>query len=103
MIGIYFGASDLTGITSYDAQSAARNGLANAVLTLAIAVTALREGRRWAWVAMLVWPAALILDLWSIQRTGHEGAELVLAFLVITGVTLALSGPSYLSRRFAAE
>jgi len=99
VIGIYFGASDLTELTSYDAQAAARNGLATALLTLAISVTALRRGERWAWIAMLVWPAAQVHDLWTVQRTGHEGGLLVLAFLVISAVTLALSAPTFLARR----
>jgi len=36
------------------------NGLAFAILTIAVLVTGYRKGERWAWFAMWTWPAFLI-------------------------------------------
>jgi FtsH-binding integral membrane protein len=77
--------------------------LITGVLSLAICVTALRRGERWAWYAMWVWPlgiVAIILVLASAMR--EPGTEIPVPIIsgaitiVISVVTLALSARRYL-------
>jgi hypothetical protein len=110
----------LTG-TTWDALQAADPGAANlidyqvraggawlllvGVLSLAISVTALRRGERWAWYAMWVWPlgvALIVAVLWSATRGPGEGIPIPIISgsitIVISLATLALSARKYLRR-----
>jgi hypothetical protein len=109
----------LTG-TTWDALQAADPGAANAidyqvraggvwlliigVLSLAICLTALRRGERWAWYAMWVWPlgvALIVAVLWSATGPG-EGVPIPIISgsitIVISVLTLALSARRYVIR-----
>lgn len=73
------------------------------LLTVAISLTALRRGERWAWYAMWVfplWVALVYLVFWIAQPDLHSGIPIPLisgaVFLVITVATLALSSRRYL-------
>lgn len=73
------------------------------LLSLAISVTALRGGQRWAWWAMSVWPLWLALNyllMWIAQPDLSSGIPVPLisgtVFLVITVATLAFSSRRYL-------
>jgi hypothetical protein len=75
------------------------------LLTLAISLTALRRGDRWAWAAMWVFPlwiALVYLVFWISQPDLRSGIPVPLisgaVFLVITVVTLVLSYGRYLRR-----
>jgi hypothetical protein len=110
----------LTG-TTWDALQAADPGAANlidyqvraggawllviGILSLAICVTALRRGERWAWYAMWVWPlgvALIVAVLWSATRGPGEGIPIPIISgsitIVISLATLALSARKYLRR-----
>jgi hypothetical protein len=110
----------LTG-TTWDALQAADPGAANlidyqvraggawllliGILSLAISVTALRRGERWAWFAMWVWPlgvALVVAVLWSATREPGEGIPIPIISgsitIVISLATLALSARKYLRR-----
>lgn len=73
------------------------------LLTVAISLSALRRGERWAWYAMWVfplWVALVYLVFWIAQPDLHSGIPIPLisgaVFLVITVATLALSSRRYL-------
>lgn len=73
------------------------------LLTVAISLTALRRGERWAWYAMWVfplWVALVYLVFWIAQPDLHSGIPIPLisgaVFLVITAATLVLSSRRYL-------
>ena len=75
------------------------------LLTLAISLTALRRGDRWAWTAMWVFPlwiALVYVVFWISQPDLRSGIPVPLisgaVFLVITVVTLVLSYGRYLRR-----
>jgi hypothetical protein len=108
----------LTG-TTWDARQAADPGAANlidyqvraggaglllvGILSLAICVTALRRGERWAWYAMWVWPlgvALIVAVLWSATRGPGEGIPVPIisgsSTIVISVLTLLLSARRYL-------
>jgi hypothetical protein len=110
----------LTG-TTWDALQTADPGAANlidyqvraggawllliGILSLAISVTALRRGERWAWFAMWVWPlgvALIVTVLWSATRGPGEGIPIPIISgsitIVISILTLALSARRYLRR-----
>jgi hypothetical protein len=110
----------LTG-TTWDALQAADEGAANlidyqyrasgayislfGILSLAICVTALRGGERWAWYAMWVWPlgvALIVAVLWSAIQGPGEGIPVPIISgsitIVISVLTLALSARRYLAR-----
>ena len=107
--------------TTWDALQAADAGAANlidyqyrasgayisllGILSLAICVTALRRGERWAWLAMWVWPlgvALIVAVLWSAIRGPGEGIPVPIISgsitIVISVLTLALSARRYFSR-----
>lgn len=107
----------LTG-TTWDALQAADAGAANlidyqvrasgvwllmlGIFSLAICVTALRRGQRWAWYAMWVWPigvALIVALLWSATGPG-EGIPIPIMSgsitIVISVLTLALSARKFL-------
>jgi len=73
------------------------------LLSAAICLTAFRRGERWAWVAMLVWPAwtalAVILYL-TVEKVPGAGIPVPVisgsVFFVIAAVTLGLSYRKYL-------
>ena len=104
--------------TTWDALQAADAGAANlidyqvrasgvwllmlGVFSLAICVTALRRGQRWAWYAMWVWPigvALIVALLWSATGPG-EGIPIPIMSgsitIVISVLTLALSARKFL-------
>lgn len=56
VVFIFFGSGDLTEATTYDAKVAAMSLLVIGLFGTAISVTALRNGARWAWLTMFVWP-----------------------------------------------
>jgi hypothetical protein len=108
----------LTG-TTWDALRAADPGAANmidyqvraggawllllGIFSLAICVTALRRGERWAWYAMLVWPlgvALIVAVLWSATQGPGNGIPVPIISgsitIVISTATLALSARRYL-------
>ncbi len=108
----------LTG-TTWDALQAADPGAANlidyqvrasgayislfGILTLAICVTALRRGERWAWYAMWAWPlgvALIVAVLWSATQGPANGIPVPIVSgsitIVISIATLALSARKYL-------
>jgi hypothetical protein len=110
----------LTG-TTWDALQAADPGAANVIdyqvrasgagllllgiFSLAICVTALRQGERWAWYAMWVWPlgvALIVAVLWSATRGPGEGIPVPIISgsitIVISVLTLALSARRFLRR-----
>jgi hypothetical protein len=110
----------LTG-TTWDALQAADPGAANLIdyqvrasgawllllglFSLAISVTALRRGDRWAWYAMWVWPlgvALVVAVLWSAIRGPGEGIPIPIISgsitIVISVLTLVLSARRYLRR-----
>lgn len=75
------------------------------LLTVAISLTALRRGERWAWYAMWVFPlwiALVYLVFWIAQPDLGSGIPIPLisgaVFLVITVATLVLSFGRYLRR-----
>jgi len=109
----------LTG-TTWDALQAADPGAGNlidyqvrasgawllllGIFSLAISMTALRRGERWAWYAMWVWPlgvALVVAVLWSATRPG-EGIPIPIISgsitIVISLLTLGLSARRYLRR-----
>jgi hypothetical protein len=72
------------------------------LLSLAVCVTALRRGERWAWYSMWIWPLWFLLiyaTFWTVQPDFGGGVPVPLVsgtiFLVITVVTLALSYRRY--------
>ena len=71
-------------------------------LTLAICVTALRRGERWAWYAMWIWPIGIATGMAVMGSALVPGTGTPIPiisgtlFLVITVVTLALSARRYL-------
>jgi hypothetical protein len=104
----------LTG-TTWDALQAADPGAANlidyqvraggagllilGIFSLAIGVTALRRGERWAWYAMWVWPvgvALIVAVLWSATQGPGNGIPVPMISgsitIVISVMTLVLSG-----------
>ena len=110
----------LTG-TTWDALQAADAGAAHmidyqvraggagllilGVFSLAICVTALRRGERWAWYAMWVWPigvAMILAVLWSAIPGPGEGIPVPTISgsitIVISVLTLALSAREYILR-----
>jgi hypothetical protein len=110
----------LTG-TTWDALQAADPGAANlidyqvrasgagllllGIFSLAICVTALRRGERWAWYEMWVWPlgvALIVAVLWSAARGPGEGIPVPIISgsitIVISLATLALSARRFLRR-----
>jgi hypothetical protein len=114
----------LTG-TTWDALRAADPGAANmidygvraggawllmlGILSLAICVTALRRGERWAWFAMWAWPlgvALIVAVLWSATQGPGEGIPIPIISgsitIVISVLTLALSARRYLRRPILA-
>jgi hypothetical protein len=116
--GILF--NRLTG-TTWDALHAADKGAANlidyqvrasgayislfGILSLAISITALRHGERWAWYAMWVWPlgvALIVAVLWSATQGPGNGIPVPFISgsitIVISLATLALSARRYLRR-----
>lgn len=73
------------------------------LLSLAISLTALRRGERWAWLAMWAWPLWILLIyvvFWTAQPDLGSGIPVPLisgtVLLVVTIVTLALSYRRYL-------
>ena len=111
----------LTG-TTWDALQAADPGAANlidyqvrasgvwllliGILSLGICVTALRQGERWAWYAMWVWPlgvAVIVAVLWSAMQGPGDGIPIPIISgsitIVISLATLGLSARRYLRRR----
>jgi len=113
--------SRLTG-TTWDALQAADPGAANlidyqvrasgvwllliGILSLGICVTALRQGERWAWYAMWVWPlgvAVIVAVLWSAMQGPGDGIPIPIISgsitIVISLATLGLSARRYLRRR----
>ena len=114
----------LTG-TTWDALQGADAGAANLIdyqvrasgayislfgfLSLAICVTALRRGERWAWYAMWVWPlgvALIVAVLWSATQGPGNGIPVPIISgsitIVVSVVTLALSARRYVRRRILA-
>jgi hypothetical protein len=114
----------LTG-TTWDALQAADSGAANlidyqvrasgagllllGIFSLAVSVTALRRGERWAWYAMWVWPlgvALIVAVLWSAIQEPGEGIPVPIMSgsitIVISVVTLALSARRFLRQVRAA-
>jgi hypothetical protein len=110
----------LTG-TTWDALQAADPGAANlidyqvrasgawllvvGIFSLAICVTALRRGERWAWYAMWVWPlgvALVVAMLWSAIQGPGEGIPVPIISgsitIVISVLTLVLSARRYVRR-----
>ena len=110
--------SRLTG-TTWGGLQAAHQGAANlidyqvrgggaqllmlGVLSLAICVTALRRGERWAWYAMWVWPLGvglIVALLWGAVHGRGTGIPIPIISgsitVVISVTTLALSGRKYL-------
>ena len=109
----------LTG-TTWDALRAADPGAAHLIdyqvraggagllmfgtFSLAICVTALRRGERWAWYAMWVWPlvvALIVAMLWSAMGPGDGIPVPIISgsiTIVISVLTLALSARKYLPR-----
>jgi hypothetical protein len=76
------------------------------LLSLAICLTGLRRGERWAWLAMWVWPlwVALVIPLLlGAARTPGAGVPVPIIsgsiVFVITVATLLLSSRRYLLRR----
>ena len=74
------------------------------VVSLAICVTALRRGERWAWYAMCVWPfgfALIMAVLWGAAGLGNGIPVPIISgsiLIAISVLTLALSARRYLSR-----
>lgn len=101
VVFIYFGASDLTGAVTYLAKETCLSGLLFGLLGTAISVTALRDGARWAWLAMFVWPFFGLFDtLFLVSEPGATfdlGIIAEIALLVVVPLlALALSGRRYL-------
>jgi uncharacterized membrane protein HdeD (DUF308 family) len=98
---IFFGATDLTEVASYDLKVSSMSGLVVGILGAAISVTALREGARWAWLTMFVWPFYGLSDVFfRLSRPGTT-ADLTITFELVVFVfvpllTLAFSGRRYL-------
>jgi FtsH-binding integral membrane protein len=76
------------------------------IFSLAISVTTLRRGERWAWFAMWVWPlgvALVVAMLWSATRGPGEGIPVPIISgsitIVISLLTLASSARRYLRRQ----
>lgn len=75
------------------------------LFSLAISVTALRRGDRWAWIAMWAWPLWVVLVyalFWVAQPDPSAGTPVPImsgtVFLVIAVATLGLSSRRYLRR-----
>lgn len=73
------------------------------LLSLAVTLTALRRGERWAWFAMWIWPLWLVqiyLVFWLVQPDLSGGIPVPLVsgtiILVLTVATLVLSSRHYL-------
>jgi hypothetical protein len=101
VIWIFFGSSDLTEASTYDAKLAAMSLLVIGLFGTAIAVTAVRDGARWAWLTMFVWP--LFGLSYTIFQLGTPFAAIdvgmlawVAAFVVVPLLALAVSGRRYL-------
>lgn len=104
VIYIYFGSSDLTEAATYDSKLAAMSLLVIGLFGTAISVTALRNGARWAWLTMFVWPlfglSYTIFGLGKPFATIDAGAiAWVIVFVVVPLSALALSGRRYLRSR----
>lgn len=101
VVFIYFGASDLNGAVTYGVKETALSGLIFGLLGTAISVTALRDGARWAWLAMFVWPFFGLFDtFFLLTEPGASfdvGTIAEIALLVVVPLlALVLSGPRYL-------
>jgi hypothetical protein len=77
--------------------------LAAGLFSLAISLTALRRGERWAWMAMWTWPLWVVLIyplFWVAEPHPSAGTPVPIIsgtiFLVITVATLGLSYRRYL-------
>jgi hypothetical protein len=75
------------------------------LLSLSIALTALRHGDRWAWYAMWVWPLGIVLiegQLLSSVRTLETGIPVPVIsgtiFIIVSVATLTLSYRRYLRK-----
>ena len=94
------GAAD---VIDYQVRSAGVVLLMAGVLSLAVSVTALRRGDRWAWYAMWAWPLWMLLAyflFWMTQPDLSTGIPVPLisasVLLAISVLTLGLSYRRYL-------
>ena len=76
------------------------------LLSLAVSLTGLRRGERWAWYAMWLWPlwlvSILLLLLGAYKQPGPGLPPPLVSgsvFLVVTLITLALSYRNYFPRQ----
>jgi len=98
---MFFGATDLTEVASYDLKVSSMSGLVVGILGAAISVTALREGARWAWLTMFAWPIyGLAFPFFQLSRPFATVDLLtiawIVAFVVVPVLALALSARRYL-------
>jgi hypothetical protein len=96
-------------LIDYQVRAGGAGLLLVGIFSLAICVTALRRGERWAWYAMWVWPlgvALIVAVLWSATRGPGEGIPVPIISgsitIVISALTLALSARRYLRRPILA-
>jgi hypothetical protein len=95
-------------LIDYQVRAGGAGLLLLGILSLAICVTALRWGERWAWYAMWVWPlgvALIVAVLWSATQGPADGIPVPIISgsitIVISLATLALSARKFLRDRSA--
>jgi hypothetical protein len=89
-------------LIDYQVRAGGAGLLIVGLFSLAICLTALRRGERWAWYAMWVWPlgvALIVAVLWSSIQGLGEGIPVPIVSgsitIVISTATLALSAGRY--------
>ena len=96
-------------LIDYQVRAGGAGLLILGIFSLAICLTALRRGERWAWNAMWVWPlgvALIVAVLWSATQGPGNGIPVPIISgsitIVISLATLALSARRYLREPISA-
>lgn len=92
LLGIAFGLSDLSIAVTFVSRQLAVAILVIGILQTVVSATALRDGQRWAWLLMWIWPAYAVADLLVLTTRpgGPEVASIVYSASVALLAVLAL-------------
>jgi hypothetical protein len=99
LLYVAFGVSDVSSAVTFVSRQLAMALIAIGVLQTAISTGAMRGGRRWAWLAMWVWPLYMLADALNLANEPTRGlgyGAFDAALAAITPLTLLLSARRYL-------